>query len=162
MIDWGRKYESRIDDLRALRYEQILEKYKLTQEDRLTRLAQELKLAWESFEQKGYEDLSKREVMLIIMRLEQSLRKEPAMIAKAKKKDEENEPEIKIIQIRRPTIGGDKLEKYDQPVRTLIFDKNGKVIYNHEKTYYGTEDEVTEMLEEEEKENEAYGNNELQ
>jgi transposase len=105
LIGWERKYETRIEDLKAIRYEQILEKYKLTQEDRLTRLAKELKLAWESFEQKGYESLSKREIMLIIMRLEQSLKKEPAMIAMAKKNDDENEPKMTKLKIIKSIIG---------------------------------------------------------
>lgn len=157
----GEKHETIIDDLRAIRYEEIFEKHKLTQEDRLTRLAKELKLAWESFEQKGYENLSKREIMLVIMRLEQSLRKESAMIAKEKKKDEEAEQEINRLIIRRTTIGGDKLKKYDQTIKTSILDKKGEVLHSHEKVYYGTEDEVTEILEKEDEENRAYGDKAL-
>ena len=88
----------------------ILEKHKLTQEDRLTRLAKELKLAWDSFEQKEYISLSKREIMLIIMRLEQSLRKEPAMIAMAKKSNDENNTDHLII-IR--SLIGEKLLNED-------------------------------------------------
>jgi len=81
LIGWGKKQKANIDKLKSIRLEQILEKYKLTQEDRITRLAKELKLAWDSFEKKDYDSLSKREIILIIMRLEQSLRKEPAIIA---------------------------------------------------------------------------------
>jgi len=110
LIDWGKKHEPLIDDLRVMRYEEILEKQKLTQEDRLTRLAKELKLAWESFEQKGYESLTKREVMNIILRLEERLSKEPAMIAMAKKNDDENE--IKKLIITR-SILGKEFEKND-------------------------------------------------
>ncbi len=99
LIDWGKKHVTLIDDLRVMRYEEILEKQKLTQEDRLNRLAKELKLAWESFEQKGYESLSKREVMNIILRLEERLSKEPAMIAMAKKNDDEKEtPKLLITR----------------------------------------------------------------
>ena len=89
LIKWGNNYLGEIAKLKEIRYEQILEKYKLTQEDRLIRLAKELNLAWESFEQKDYESLTKREIMQIIMRLEENLRKEPAMIAIVKKIENE-------------------------------------------------------------------------
>jgi len=42
LIKWGNNYLGEIAKLKEIRYEQILEKYKLTQEDRLIRLAKEL------------------------------------------------------------------------------------------------------------------------
>ncbi|MHB9005175.1 MAG: helix-turn-helix domain-containing protein, partial [Coriobacteriia bacterium] len=47
LIAWEKKYKGEIDELKWSRFENILEKYKLTQEDRIARLAKELSLAWE-------------------------------------------------------------------------------------------------------------------
>ena len=98
LIEWGKKHKAKINELQSIRFEQILEKYKLTQEDRLNRLAEELNLAWDSFKKKDYDNLSKREIMLIIMRLEDFLRKEPAMISMDKKEEDKN---IHVTVVRK-------------------------------------------------------------
>ncbi len=98
LIEWGKKHKAKINELQSIRFEQILEKYKLTQEDRLNRLAEELNLAWDSFKKKDYDNLSKREIMLIIMRLEDFLRKEPAMIFMDKKEEDKN---IHVTVVRK-------------------------------------------------------------
>ena len=112
LIEWGKKHKAEINELQSIRFEQILEKYKLTQTDRLNRLAEELNLAWDSFKKKDYDSLSKREIMLIIMRLEHILRKEPAMMSMDKEEEEDKDIQITVVRKTIPdeNINADELE----------------------------------------------------
>jgi transposase len=149
LIEWDKKHSIEIANLKEIRYEQILEKYKLTQEDRITQLAKELNIAWKYFELKDYENLSKREIMAIIMRLEESLRKEQTMFSISKKKSIENKPPegVKII-LRRSIIGQESVRR-EETVRTVVLRKEYESDEDsNEKVYFGTYDEVTEMIKE--------------
>lgn len=73
LIKWNKELHNQIEDLRIIRYEEVLEKYKLTKEKRIDRLSSELDKAWKAYEKKNYQDLSKRELLQMILRLEKQL-----------------------------------------------------------------------------------------
>lgn len=148
LLAWERKYQTAIDDLKAIRYESILEKQKVTQEERITRLAKELSHAWEVFEQKDYENLSKRELLLMIMRLEKGLREETGMLRGGRKKDEipEEEQAQKII-FRSNLIEGDGPDAPDgETVIILRANKDKSITPLLNKIYRGTKAEIDEMI----------------
>ena len=148
LLAWERKYQTSIDDLKTIRYESILEKQKVTQEERITRLAKELSHAWEVFEQKDYENLSKRELLLMIMRLEKGLREETAMLSGERKKVEVPEEEQgKIIRFRSNLIEGDG--ENSEPGETVIIwrvNKDKSTTPLLQKVYRGTKAEIDEMI----------------
>ena len=106
LIAWEKKYKGEIDELKWSRFESILEKYKLTQEDRIARLAKELSLAWETYEQKDYDNLSKRDLLSMIIRLEHRLKEETAALNIAVKDFQEKEPDEKIMSMRVGIVNG--------------------------------------------------------
>ncbi|MHB1688886.1 MAG: hypothetical protein ACYCVH_16145 [Ignavibacteriaceae bacterium] len=128
LIAWEMKYKGAIDALKWSRFENILEKYKLTQEDRIARLAKELSLVWETYEQKDYENLSKRELLSMIIRLEHSLKEETAALNLAIKNYQEKEPEEGELNIQVNVV-----ESKDDPGKLIKeikipfkIDENGK------------------------------------
>lgn len=145
LLSWQKKYQNAIDDLKFIRYESILEKQKVTQEERVTRLAKELSHAWEVFEKKDYENLSKRELLLMIMRLERGLREETAMLnSTIKKSSEEEEEEPKILIFRTNLIEGG-----GEPGETVIIsrmNKDNTLTPLSKRVYRGTKAEITEMI----------------
>ena len=152
LLAWERKYQTSIDDLKAIRYESILEKQKVTQEERITRLAKELSHAWEVFEKKDYENLSKRELLLMIMRLEKGLREETAMISCGIKKHEiPEEEQAEKIRFRSNLIEGD--DENSGPGETVIIlrvNKDKSITQLLKKIYHGTKAEIDEMLKKDE------------
>jgi len=108
LIEWSKEFKTEIEDLKLIRYEEILEKYKATQENRIERIARELELAWKNYESKDYENLSKREILMMIVRLERRLHEETEHIYKTKVNNKnENEPENYKIIVERHTISRD-------------------------------------------------------
>lgn len=107
LIEWGKSYKNAIEQLKAIRYEQILEKYKVTSENRIERIAKELQTAWKYFNSKDYKDLSKKEIFNIITGLEKRLKEEiePVLI---KKKAEAEEPESYKIGVYHSTFYKDE------------------------------------------------------
>jgi transposase len=73
LIKWDKEYSKEISKLKEIRFEKILETYQANKEQRITRLARELKDAWTAFEKQDYKDLSEREILLMIIRMERRL-----------------------------------------------------------------------------------------
>jgi hypothetical protein len=83
LIKWGKAYS---DDLKAFSQEileEILEKHKAIQQQRIDRLASELKKAWDAYGKIDYKDLTKRDLLMIIMRLEKKLSEETDRLGRA-------------------------------------------------------------------------------
>ena len=112
LLKWNKELEKEISELKEVRFEKILETYKANKEQRITRLARELKDAWDAFEKQDYKDLTKREILLMIIRMERRLieETEPKKVLKSEE-DTDNEP-IKI-NVRRKTILPEK-DKIDR------------------------------------------------
>lgn len=148
LLAWGRKHQNKIDELKILRYESILEQQKVTQEERITRLAKELNNAWEAFEKKEYDNLTKRELLLIIMRLERGLREETAMLTGEKKKRPAVEEDDGYrLELRSNIIGKDKSDAPEETTIKIIEvnkDKTMKPLLK--KVYRGTREEIDEKL----------------
>jgi len=129
LIEWGKSNTNVIEKLKAIRYEQILEKYKVTRENRIERIAKELQTVWKKYDEKDYKDLSKKDLLMIIDRLEKRLREETEDILNPKKKDNEEVDEDIEINIIRGTIYRDPetdevVEKMDEkPTSTVIIKK---------------------------------------
>jgi transposase len=112
LLKWNKELEKEISELKEVRFEKILETYKANKEQRITRLARELKDAWDAFEKQDYKDLTKREILLMIIRMERRLieETEPKKVLKSEE-DTDNEP-IKI-NVHRKTILPEK-DKIDR------------------------------------------------
>lgn len=108
LIKWQREYQREINELLEVRYCEILEKYKLTKEKRIEKIAEELDLVWEAYKKVEYKDLTKRELLMMIMRLERRLKEE---IGEFERFDEEEEgPKEYKIEVVRTIIGEDGKE----------------------------------------------------
>ncbi|NUN07792.1 MAG: hypothetical protein HUU54_01290 [Ignavibacteriaceae bacterium] len=156
LLAWGRKYQNKIDELKMVRYESILEQQKVTQEERITRLAKELNNAWEAFEKKEYDNLTKRELLLIIMRLERGLREETAMLTgtgKKRKAPEADEEDRKRFILRRSIIGGENADTpTEENIKIMEVNKDKSVTQLLNKVYRGTKEEIDEKLKRDEME----------
>ena len=106
LLNWNKELNSRIEELKSIRYEEILEKFKATKEKRIGRLSKELEQAWAAYEEKDYRDLTKRELLLMIIRLERRLIEETDNIKTDKQKEEEPGP-LKVRVIRKLTDSKD-------------------------------------------------------
>jgi len=100
LINWDYEYANEIEVLKEQHYEEVLEKYKVAKQDRINRFAQALNKAWDAFERKDYSDLSKKELLLIITRLEKRLLEETDI---PQGKDDKNIKDI-TVNIIRETI----------------------------------------------------------
>lgn len=109
LIKWQREYQKEINELLEVRYGEILEKYKLTKEKRIEKIAEELELVWEAYKKVEYKDLTKRELLMMIMRLERRLKEEIGGFEKFEE-EEEGSKEYKI-QVIKTIIGEDGKEE---------------------------------------------------
>ena len=101
LIEWGKEFKKEIEKLKAIRYEIILEKYKVTRENRIERIARELEIAWKNYEAIDYKDLSKREILMMIIKLEKRLREETEQVLNPKTPEDEDGPvEQKIHYVK--------------------------------------------------------------
>lgn len=82
LIKWQRYYQKKINELLKVRYEEILERYKFTKEKRIERIARELDKVWKAYEDTDYKGLTKRELLMMIMRLERRLKEEVGLFEK--------------------------------------------------------------------------------
>ena len=101
LIGWGKEYKKKIKDLKAIRYEQILEKYKATREERLERIVKELQTVWKKYDALDYKNLSKKDLLNIIIRLEKVVREETDPVLNPKTSPEEDEPEEFKLHLSR-------------------------------------------------------------
>ena len=153
LIAWEKKYKGEIDELKWSRFENILEKYKLTQEDRIARLAKELSHAWETYEQKDYDNLSKRDLLSMIIRLEHRLKEETAALNIAVKDYQEKEDDEELINWQIRVVNGKddpgRLGKeYHIPMKK---DEDGKWMHDESKPQiektYDVEGKLIECIE---------------
>jgi intein-encoded DNA endonuclease-like protein len=107
LIEWGKEFKKEIEKLKAIRYEVILEKYKVTRENRIERIARELEIAWKNYETIDYKDLSKREILMMIIRLEKRLREETEQVLNPKTPEDEDGPEEHKIHYVKTTFDKD-------------------------------------------------------
>ncbi len=103
LIEWQKEFTEKIKVLQEVRFNEILEKYNMVKEKRIERLSRELDLAWRTYEKIDYKDLSKRELLMMIIRLEKRLREEIEPNNKYEKDDADNTDYQ--IQINRRIIG---------------------------------------------------------
>lgn len=93
LIKWDKEFNKEITGLKETRLENILETYRANKEHRITRLAKELENAWEEFGKLDYKNLTKRELLLMIIRMEKRLIEETEPKTKD---DEENDKDFNI------------------------------------------------------------------
>ena len=103
LIEWQKEFTEKIKVLQEVRFNEILEKYNMVKEKRIERLSRELDLAWRTYEKIDYKDLSKRELLMMIIRLEKRLKEEIEPNNKYEKDDADNTDYQ--IQINRRIIG---------------------------------------------------------
>jgi len=110
LIKWDKEFSKEISKLKEIRFEKILETYQANKEKRITRLARELKDAWDAFEKQDYKDLTKREILLMIIRMERRLieETEPKKIFNDDE-EKDNEP-IKITVHKRTITEKDRID----------------------------------------------------
>ncbi len=108
LIKWDKELGKEISLLKEIRFEKILEAYQSNKEQRITRLARELKDAWDAFEKQDYKDLTKREILLMIIRMERRLieETEPKKIFNDEE-EKDNEP-VKITVHKRTITEKDR------------------------------------------------------
>lgn len=88
LIKWQKYYRKEINKLLEVRYGEILEEYKFTKEKRIERIARELDKVWRTYEATDYKGLTKRELLMMIMRLERRLKEEVGLFEKYESEDE--------------------------------------------------------------------------
>lgn len=103
LIKWEKELTREISKLREIRFENILETYKANKEQRITRLARELKDAWDAFEKQDYKDLTKREILLMIIRMERRLIEETEAKSVIQSSVESDDEPLKVI-VKKKTI----------------------------------------------------------
>lgn len=111
LIEWQKDNQNKINELKEIRFNEILEKYKATKEKRIERIAKQLQQVWNAYEKLEYTDLSKRELLMMIMRLERRLKEEVGEFEKFDEEMEGKEKEYKII-VERREIGKEDRDKF--------------------------------------------------
>ena len=76
LIEWQKEFNNEIKEIKEIRFNEILEKYNMIKEKRIERIARELDLAWKAYEKIDYKDMNKRELLMVIIRLEKRLKDE--------------------------------------------------------------------------------------
>ena len=121
LIEWNKEMISEINEQKYIRYDEILERYKLTKERRMARLSKALDQAWEEYEKKDYKDLSKRELLMIINQLDKRLMEE--IRDKEDIKNESKKLEINLVRTLLGNDGKTYLVSDDGKHRKLLKDK---------------------------------------
>jgi transposase len=124
LIRWGKMYKKQIGKLKAIRYEQILEKYKASREDRIERIAKELQSAWKIYESKDYNDLSKKQIFYLILQLEKRLKEETEPILNPKRTEEDEQAEKYQIDTQKISFDKDfitgEITEWEEPLERKI------------------------------------------
>jgi len=107
LIKWNKELRDQIEEIQHIRYDEIISKFKAAKEKRIERLSNELDKAWKAYDNKDYKNLSKRELLLMILRLEKRLTEETAGMKENIETEIEQKPRPKRIQITREIIGDD-------------------------------------------------------
>jgi len=103
LVKWNDDFNDQIKKLKNERFIETLEKYKVTREQRISRLSNALDKAWNEFDRKNFKDLSKKELLQMITQINKQLSEETDKL----KTDKEFLKEIgpMRIQIVRRLIG---------------------------------------------------------
>ena len=127
LINWNRELTKQIEEVKNIRYGEILEKYKVTKEKRIARLARALDQAWQAYDKKDYKNLSKRDLLLIINQLDKRLTDEIREIKDDINDKKNKKPDKLTIKLVKKIIGNDGklyLESADGKHRRLLEDND--------------------------------------
>ncbi|HKI79592.1 MAG TPA: hypothetical protein VKA26_13705 [Ignavibacteriaceae bacterium] len=76
LVKWNDDFNDQIKKLKNERFIETLEKYKVTREQRISRLSNALDKAWNEFDRKNFKDLSKKELLQMITQINKQLSEE--------------------------------------------------------------------------------------
>ncbi|MFZ0453138.1 MAG: hypothetical protein WAM24_05255 [Ignavibacteriaceae bacterium] len=112
LIEWQKEFNNEIKKIQEIRLSEILEKYDMIKEKRIERITRELDLAWKAYEKIDYKEMNKRELLMMIMRLEKRLKDEIEPLEKYKMESDDVDQGYNVV-IHRKIIGegGEIIEK---------------------------------------------------
>ena len=115
LIEWQKDFRHEIKEAQEIRFTQILEKYSMIKEKRIERISKELEQLWKAYEKIDYKDMNKRELFMMITRLDKVLKEEIEPFENVQMKEDKEENDYKII-VQRQIIGeGGKIISESEP-----------------------------------------------
>ena len=115
LIEWQKDFRHEIKEAQKIRFTQILEKYNMIKEKRIERISKELEKLWKAYENIDCKDMNKRELLMMITRLEKRLKEEIEPFENVKMNEDKEDKDYKII-VQRQTIGeGGKIISESEP-----------------------------------------------
>jgi hypothetical protein len=116
LIAWQKEFGDKIKEIEEMRFEEVVRKYDMIKEKRIERISKELDLVWKAYEKIDYSMLSKRELLMMFMRLNKIFKDEVDPVEKLKTEEKDNENKDYKIWITRQTIGeGGKVIEESEP-----------------------------------------------
>ncbi len=112
LIEWQKEFSNEIKEIQETRFNEILEKYNMIKEKRIERITKELDLAWRAYEKIDYKDMNKRELLMMIIRLDKRLKDEIEPLEKYETENDDIDQDYNVV-IHRKIIGeeGESIEK---------------------------------------------------
>ena len=126
LIKWNSEYSFYINKLKEINCDELLNQYKMTKEMRIQYLCKELQKAWGQFDKATYDEMNKKEIILVIEKLHKILKEE---ISISKKIDKKNKRGYDKLRVRLPRFKKEKCDKCEKQFEIVDEEHSKEIIH---------------------------------